>query len=48
VRPDEEVRIEIENLRISPKMIKQAGTAYVGEEVAAEAQWLCLVGSAPG
>lgn len=48
VRPDEEVRLEIENLRISPKMIKQAGTATVGDEVAAEAQWLCLVGDAPG
>jgi 3-hydroxyacyl-[acyl-carrier-protein] dehydratase len=26
-------------------MIKQAGKAYVGEELAAEAEWLCLVGS---
>lgn len=46
VRPDETVRLEIENLRISPKMIKQAGKAYVGDEVAAEAEWLCLVGTA--
>ncbi|TVR02452.1 MAG: beta-hydroxyacyl-ACP dehydratase [Spirochaetaceae bacterium] len=46
VRPNETVRIEIENLRISAKMIKQAGTAYVGEEIAAEAEWLCLVGTA--
>ena len=46
VRPNETVRIEIENLRISAKMIKQAGKAYVGEEVAAEAEWLCLVGTA--
>ncbi len=46
VRPDETVRLEIENLRISPKMIKQAGKAYVGDEVAAEAEWLCLVGKA--
>lgn len=47
VRPDEEVRLVIENKRISPRMIRQAGTAYVGEEVACEAQWLCLVGDAP-
>lgn len=47
VRPDEEVRLEIKNLRISARMIKQAGKAYVGDEVAAEAEWLCLVGDAP-
>lgn len=46
VRPEETVRLEIENLRISPRMIKQAGKAYVGDEVAAEAEWLCLVGQA--
>ncbi|MCL2233760.1 MAG: 3-hydroxyacyl-ACP dehydratase FabZ [Treponema sp.] len=44
VRPGDEVRCEIENLRISPKMIKQSGKAYVGDELAAEAEWMCLVG----
>ena len=43
VRPGEEVRLEIENLRVSSKMIKQQGKAYVGDELAAEAQWMCLV-----
>jgi 3-hydroxyacyl-[acyl-carrier-protein] dehydratase len=43
VRPGEEVRLEVENLRVSAKMIKQAGKAYVGDELAAEAEWLCLV-----
>jgi 3-hydroxyacyl-[acyl-carrier-protein] dehydratase len=43
VRPGEEVRSEITNLRVSAKMIKQAGKAYVGDELAAEAEWLCLV-----
>lgn len=43
VRPGEEVRSEITNLRVSPRMIKQAGKAYVGDELAAEAEWLCLV-----
>jgi len=47
VRPGDEVRSEITNLRISSKMIKQAGKAYVGDELAAEAEWLCLVGPAP-
>ncbi|MCL2720761.1 MAG: 3-hydroxyacyl-ACP dehydratase FabZ [Treponema sp.] len=44
VRPNDEVRSEIINLRVSPKMIKQQGKAYVGDELAAEAEWMCLVG----
>ena len=44
VRPGDEVRSEIVNLRISPKMIKQQGKAFVGGELAAEAEWMCLVG----
>ena len=44
VRPGDTVRSEIENLRVSPKMIKQRGKAFVGEELAAEAEWMCLVG----
>ena len=44
VRPGDEVRSEIVNLRVSPRMIKQRGIAYVGSEVAAEAEWMCLVG----
>ena len=45
VRPGDEVRSEIENLRVSAKMIKQRGKAYVGDELAAEAEWMCLVAS---
>lgn len=45
VRPNDKVRMEVTNLRVSPKMIKQAGKAYVGETLCAEAEWLCLVGS---
>jgi 3-hydroxyacyl-[acyl-carrier-protein] dehydratase len=47
VRPGEEVRSEVTNLRISPNMIKQAGKAYVGDELAAEAEWMCLIGPPP-
>ena len=43
VRPGDEVRSEVENLRISPRMIRQAGRAFVGDELAAEAEWMCLV-----
>ena len=45
IRPGDEVRSEIVNLRVSQKMIKQSGKAYVGDELAAEAEWMCLVGS---
>ncbi|MDR0290201.1 MAG: 3-hydroxyacyl-ACP dehydratase FabZ [Treponema sp.] len=44
VRPGDEVRSEIENLRVSPRMVKQSGKAFVGTELAAEAEWMCLVG----
>jgi 3-hydroxyacyl-[acyl-carrier-protein] dehydratase len=47
VRPGEEVKLIIKNLRISPRMIRQSGKAVVGEETAAEAEWLCLVGDTP-
>lgn len=47
VRPNELVRFEIVNLRVSGKMLRQSGKAYVGEELACEAEWMCLVGEAP-
>ncbi len=43
VRPGEEVRMVITNLRSTPRMLRQSGKAYVGEEIAAEAEWLCLM-----
>ena len=46
VRPGDKVRMEVTNLRVSPRMVKQAGKAYVGDTLAAEAEWMCLVGSA--
>lgn len=46
VRPNDKVRMEIKNLRVSKKMVKQSGKAYVGEDLAAEAEWMCLVGAA--
>ncbi|MCR5289966.1 MAG: 3-hydroxyacyl-ACP dehydratase FabZ [Treponema sp.] len=46
VRPGDTVRMEVTNLRVSPSMVKQAGKAYVGETLCAEAEWMCLVGNA--
>ena len=45
VRPDEEVKIFVKNLRVSKRSLKQQGRAYVNNELAAEAEWLCMVGS---
>jgi 3-hydroxyacyl-[acyl-carrier-protein] dehydratase len=44
VRPGDEVRIEVENLRVSAKLVRQRGTCYVGDDVAAQAEWLCVAG----
>ena len=46
VRPGDEVRMEVTTMRRSRAMIRQSGKAYVGDELAAEATWLCL--RAPG
>jgi 3-hydroxyacyl-[acyl-carrier-protein] dehydratase len=43
VRPGEEVRLVINNLRITERMLKQSGQAFVGDDVAAEAEWLCVI-----
>ena len=47
VRPGEEVRMVVSNLRVSNSMIRQSGKSWVGEELAVEAEWLCLAGPAP-
>lgn len=44
VRPGDKVRMEIQNLRVSAKMVKQSGKAFVGDTLCAEAEWMCLVG----
>jgi 3-hydroxyacyl-[acyl-carrier-protein] dehydratase len=48
VRPGDEVRMVIRNLRVSKQVLRQSGLGYVGEELAVEAEWLCLIGDAPG
>jgi 3-hydroxyacyl-[acyl-carrier-protein] dehydratase len=47
VRPGDELKMVIKTLRVSPKTLKQSGQAFVGEQLAAEAEWLCLFGG-PG
>jgi 3-hydroxyacyl-[acyl-carrier-protein] dehydratase len=44
VRPGEEVRVEVTLLRSGKTAVKQAGKAFVGDELAAEAEWMVLSG----
>ena len=44
VRPGDRVRLEIDNVRVTARTIKQSGKVFVGDILAAEAEWLCLVG----
>ena len=45
VRPGDEVKMVIKNLRVRPKTLKQSGKAFVGDQMVAEAEWFCLFGS---
>jgi 3-hydroxyacyl-[acyl-carrier-protein] dehydratase len=42
VRPGDEVRVEVRNLRTGKTAVRQAGKAFVGSELAAEAEWMVL------
>ncbi len=44
VRPGDDARLVVQNDRVGGRMIKQSGKVYVGDQVAAEASWTCLVG----
>lgn len=43
VRPGDEVKMVIKNLKISKIAIKQSGSMYIGDKLAAEAEWLCMI-----
>ena len=42
VRPGEQVRMVVVTKRHTSKAIRQIGKLYIREEIAAEAEWLCL------
>lgn len=44
VRPNDVFEIEVTNLRVSPRIIKQKGMGYVNGELAIESEWTCIVG----
>jgi len=43
VRPDELLRLEVETVKVGSRMIKQRGKAYVGDELACEADFTCIL-----
>ena len=43
VVPGETVRFEVTTLRVTQKMLRQRGRCYVGDELAAEAEWMCII-----
>jgi 3-hydroxyacyl-[acyl-carrier-protein] dehydratase len=44
VKPGDLLEMKVTNLRVSPKLIKQQGQAFVNGEIAIEADWLCIAG----
>lgn len=47
VKPGDTLRMEIDNKRVSSRMAIQHGKAFVGDELAAEAEFRCVLGPAP-
>lgn len=47
VRPNELLRMEIETVRVSTRMAIQRGRAYVGDELAVEAEIRCVLAPPP-
>ena len=43
VLPNELLRIEVDNKKVTPRLLKQSGRIYVNNELAVEAEWVCVV-----
>jgi len=43
VRPEDLLRMEVETIKVGSRMIKQRGKAYVGDELACEADFTCIL-----
>ncbi len=44
VRPGEKLRMEVDNIRITSRVAKQHGKAFVGDELAMESDFMCVLG----
>ena len=47
VLPNDTIRFEVQNEKISSRMIKQSGKAYKDDVLCVQARWMCLVGASP-
>ena len=47
VRPGDQAVIEVKNLRVSQRMLRQSGKITVNGVLAAEATWMCVIGTHP-
>ncbi|MEI7901588.1 MAG: 3-hydroxyacyl-ACP dehydratase FabZ family protein [bacterium] len=45
VRPNETIRIEIVNLKFNKRLVKLGGKAFVGDELAMDAEFVCVMGA---
>jgi len=43
VRPNELLRMETTTKKASNRLVKQTGKAYVGDELAVEGEWVCIL-----
>ncbi|MCL1888472.1 MAG: 3-hydroxyacyl-ACP dehydratase FabZ [Kiritimatiellaeota bacterium] len=43
VRPGELLRVEVDIKKSTPRLTKQSGRILVGDELAVEAEWVCMV-----
>lgn len=44
VRPGEKLRMEVDNIKITSRVAKQHGKAFVGDELAMESDFMCVLG----
>ena len=42
VLPGELLRLEVDNVKVSKRLVKQCGRVLVGGELAVEAEWICV------
>ncbi len=42
VKPNDTIRFEIVNERVSGRMIKQSGVGYLGDKEVMQASWMCI------
>jgi 3-hydroxyacyl-[acyl-carrier-protein] dehydratase len=44
VRPGDKLRMEVDNIRVTSRVAKQHGKAFVGDELVMESDFMCVLG----